>query len=217
MKARLVTFEGIEGSGKTVVSREAHAALERAGVPVLLAREPGGTPLSEGIRTMLLDPARTGMSPSSELFLYLASRAQLVAEAIRPALSAGRSVLCDRYMDASVAYQGWARGLGEKLVESLNAVAVGSAVPDKTFLLDCSVAEGLARGPARREREGIASRDRLEMEGEQFHERVREGYLRIARREKKRIVVIDASRPLAEVLDAVFERLGELFSVRLAR
>jgi dTMP kinase len=217
MEARLITFEGIEGSGKTVVSREACRALEGAGVPVALVREPGGTAVSESIRTLLLDPARTEMAPRAELFLYLASRAQLVAETIRPALAEGRSMVCDRYMDASVAYQGWARGLGEKLVEELNAMAVGDAVPDRTFLLDCGVAAGLGRGPAHREREGIAARDRLEREDIRFHEKVREGYLRIARREQKRIIVIDASRPLEDVLKAVFENLEKLFSVKLAR
>lgn len=217
MKAHLVTFEGIEGSGKTVVSREVCRALEGAGMHPVLLREPGGTAVSESIRTILLDPAHTEMGARAELFLYLASRAQLVAEAIRPALAEGRSVVCDRYLDASVAYQGWARGLGEKLVEELNAMAVGDAVPDRTFLLDCAVAEGLRRGPAHREQEGIAARDRLEREDVRFHEKVREGYLRIARRETKRIVVIDASRPLEEVLKAVFGDLEKLFSARLAR
>jgi dTMP kinase len=217
MKARLITFEGIEGSGKTVVAAEVRRVLDGAGVPVTLLREPGGTAVSEAIRAILLDPARVEMAPKAELFLYLASRAQLVAEAIRPALSEGRTVICDRYMDASVAYQGWARGLGERFVEELNAAAVGDAVPDRTFLLDCAVAEGLGRGPDQRERQGIATRDRLEREDARFHEKVREGYLRIARRETSRIVVIDASRPLDEVLTAVRGDLERLFSMRLAR
>jgi len=217
MKARFVTFEGIEGSGKTVVSKEACRALEAAGVRTVLLREPGGTAVSEEIRRILLDPARTEMAARAELLLYLASRAQLVAEAIRPALAEGRSVVCDRYLDASVAYQGWARGLGEKLVEELNAIAVDGAVPDRTYLLDCPVAEGLGRGPLHREQEGISARDRLEREDARFHEKVREGYLRIARRETERVVVIDASRPLHEVLTAVFEDLERLFAVRLQR
>ncbi len=125
MKSRFVTFEGIEGSGKTTVSREVRRSLESAGVSVTHAREPGGTTVSEAIRGLLLDPERTEMDPRAELFLYLASRAQLVSEVIRPALAAGKSVVCDRYLDASVAYQGWARGLGEKFVDGLNAAAVG--------------------------------------------------------------------------------------------
>jgi len=216
MKARLITFEGIEGSGKTVVSREVCRSLERAGVRVTHVREPGGTAVSEAIRALLLDPARKEMDAKAELFLYLASRSQLVAEVIRPALAAGRTVVCDRYMDASVAYQGWARGLGESLVAELNAAAVGGAVPDRTFLLDCPVAAGLGRGPERREAEGVAVRDRLEREDASFHEKVREGYLLLAKRERKRIVVIDAVRPLAEVVAAVLGNLEKLFSVRLS-
>ncbi len=215
MKSRFITFEGIEGSGKTTVSREVRRSLENAGVAVTHAREPGGTAVSEAIRGLLLDPGRTEMDPRAELFLYLASRAQLVAEVIRPALAAGRSVVCDRYLDASVAYQGWARGLGEKFVDALNAAAVGNAVPDRTFLLDLAVAEGLGRGPARREAEGTAVRDRLEREDTGFHERVREGYLRLAKREKKRIAVIDASRPLEEVVRMILGNLEGLFDVRL--
>lgn len=215
MKARLVTFEGIEGCGKSTVAREALEALRRAGVDAVLAREPGGTALSESVRGILLDPARRGMAPRAELMLYLAARAQLVEEIIRPALAAGRSVLCDRYLDASVAYQGYARGLGEALVRRFNAAIVGDAVPDRTFLLDLPVAEGLARGPARREREGIAAPDRLEREDAAFHERVRQGYLRLARRERRRVVVVDASRPLDAVRGAVLGNLERLFSVRL--
>jgi len=216
MKARLITFEGIEGSGKTVVSREVSRSLERARILVTHVREPGGTAVSEAIRSLLLDPARREMDAKAELFLYLASRAQLVVEVIRPALAAGRTVVCDRYMDASVAYQGWARGLGERFVARLNEAAVGGAVPDRTFLLDCPVAAGLGRGPERREAEGVAVRDRLEREDASFHEKVREGYLRLAKRERKRIVVIDAAHPLDEVVAAVLGNLEKLFSVRLS-
>lgn len=216
MKPRFVTFEGIEGSGKTVVAREVHRAVEAAVGPAVLLREPGGTAVSEEIRRVLLDPSRSEIVMRTELFLYLASRAQLVEEVIRPTLAAGRSVVCDRYMDASVAYQGWARGLGEELVRELNAFAVGGVVPDRTLLLDLPVAEGLARGPARREREGVAAPDRLERETARFHEKVREGYLRLAGREPERIVVVDASRPLEEVLDAVFRNLSGLFGVQLS-
>jgi len=215
MKGRLITFEGIEGSGKTVVSKEVCRSLERAGVRVTHVREPGGTAVSEAIRTLLLDPSRREMDPRTELFLYLASRSQLVAEVIRPSLEAGRTVVCDRYLDASVAYQGWARGLGESLVAELNAAAVGGAVPDRTFLLDVAVAEGLGRGPAQREADGIQSRDRLEREDAGFHEKVREGYQRLAKREEKRIIVIDASRPLDEVVRAILGNLEEMFFVRL--
>jgi dTMP kinase len=216
LKSRFITFEGIEGSGKTVVSNEIRRALERAGVPVTHAREPGGTALSEAIRGLLLDPERGGMDPRAELFLYLASRAQLVSEVIWPALTAGRTVVCDRFLDASVAYQGWARGLGEEFVAALNAAAVQGVVPDRTFLLDLAVAEGLERGPERREAEGSAAKDRLEREDASFHERVREGYLRLAKRETNRIVVIDASMPLEKVVGEILGNLEGLLDVPLS-
>ncbi|MCK4349914.1 MAG: dTMP kinase, partial [Candidatus Krumholzibacteria bacterium] len=129
MKARFITFEGIEGSGKSTVVSRVHDALEGAGVESIITREPGGTDLSERIRAILLDPAMGGMDARAELLLYLASRAQLVGKIIRPALDRGTSVICDRFMDASVAYQGWARGIGEDVVEELNAFTLGTTVP----------------------------------------------------------------------------------------
>ncbi len=191
----------------------ARAVLERflqAGLKCVITREPGGNEISEKIREMLLDPGNTSISPRTELLLYVASRAQLVGEVIGPALEKGTSVLCDRFMDASVAYQGWARELGEDIVEGLNSFAVAGAVPDRTYLLDLEVGDGFERGPDRREAEGSRDRDRLELEKRDFHERVREGYLRIASREPGRVVVIDASRPLEEVIEAV---LGNLRAV----
>jgi dTMP kinase len=215
MKAYFITFEGIEGSGKSTVAKDVAAALDAAGVPVLLTREPGGSRTSEDIRRILLDPGRSEISHKTELLLYLASRAQLVDEVIRPAIESGRTVVCDRFMDASVAYQGWARGLGEKLVEDLNAFAVGETKPDKTFLLDLPVEMGFRRGPERREGDGERSKDRLEREDGAFHELVREGYLRLAERERDRFVRIDASRPLEEVLHAVRTVLRELFGRKI--
>jgi dTMP kinase len=215
MRGRLITFEGIEGSGKTVVSTEVSRSLESAGVRVTRVREPGGTAISEAIRALLLDPSRREMDSKTELFLYLASRAQLVRDVIRPALEEGRTVVCDRYLDASVAYQGWARGLGEDFVATLNAAAIDGAVPDRTFLLDVAVADGLSRGPAKREADGVAIRDRLEREDAGFHQKVRDGYLRLAKRERKRIVVIDASRPLDEVVRTILGNLEGIFRVRL--
>lgn len=209
----LISFEGIEGSGKSVVSREVHRWLEKEGIPAILVREPGSTSISESIRRILLDPELSDMAPLTELLLYLAARAQLVAQVILPALKAGRSIICDRYLDASVAYQGWARGLGERLVDNLNRIVVNDAVPDRTFLLDLPAAQGLSRGPASREREGSARRDRIEIEKLEFHEKVREGYLRIARRNRRRILVIDASLPLDEVIGKAIEELQKLFRI----
>jgi dTMP kinase len=214
MKGRFITFEGIEGSGKSTVACEVRGRLEAAGIDVMLAREPGGTDLSEDIRKILLDPSRSDIDPKTELLLYIASRAQLVEETIRPALDRGTTVLCDRFMDASVAYQGWARGLGEETVDDLNAFAVGKTVPVRTFLLDLPVDIGFARGPQRREDAGERARDRLEQEDRPFHERVREGYLRLARRHPERVVVVDAVAPFEAVSREILRNLSVLFGVQ---
>ncbi len=205
-----ITFEGIEGSGKSTVARKVLESFVQAGLECIITREPGGNMISEKIREMLLDPGNKSISPRTELLLYVASRAQLVGEVIGPALENGTSVLCDRFMDASVAYQGWARGIGEDVVAGLNTFAVAGAVPDRTYLLDLEVGDGFERGPDRREAEGQRDRDRLELEKRDFHEKVREGYLRIASREPERVSVIDASRPLDEVIEAVIGNLKAL-------
>ena len=215
MKGRFITLEGIEGSGKSTVAKAFHEALERAGLRVLLAREPGGTELSEDIRGLLLDPSRCDVAPETELLLYLASRAQLVRQVIVPTLGEGTNVVCDRFMDASVAYQGWARGLGEDLVERLNTFAIGGAVPDVTYLLDLPVDEGFRRGPEHREGEGVRRKDRLEREDRHFHERVREGYLRLAGRERERFVVVDASLPFDEVVARIIRNFEKRFDVSI--
>ncbi len=215
MKARFITFEGIEGSGKSTVASRVRDGLEAAGIETIITREPGGTELSERVRAVLLDPAMEGMDYRAELLLYLASRAELVEKVIRPALENGTTVVCDRFMDASVAYQGWARGIGEAVVEELNAFAVGPVVPDRTFLLDLAVELGFERGPERREGNGTRSKDRLEREDHSFHEKVREGYLRLAERDPGRIVTIDASASLQEVCDTIFRNLEQLLGVKL--
>jgi dTMP kinase len=215
MKPVFISFEGIEGSGKSTVASSVRDALEAAGIETIITREPGGTELSERIREILLDPRMSGMDPRAELLLYLASRAQLVEEIIGPALERGTSVVCDRFMDASVAYQGFARGIGEEAVEELNAFAVGSIIPDRTFLLDLPVEKGFERGPERREEEGARPKDRLEREDRSFHEKVREGYLRLARRNPERIVTVDASASLDAVYDFIFRNLEQFLDVEL--
>ena len=209
-KGYFITFEGIEGSGKSTVARAVLERFVQAGLECIITREPGGNKISEKIREMLLDPENTSISPRAELLLYAASRAQLVGEVIGPALERGTSVLCDRFMDASVAYQGWARGLGEDVVADINSFAVAGAVPDMTCLLDLEVGDGFERGPDRREATGERNRDRLELEKRDFHEKVREGYLRIASREPDRVAVIDASRTLDEVIEVVLGNLRSL-------
>ena len=203
----LVTFEGVEGCGK---STQAQALLERLradGVPATLSREPGGTPLGERFREILLDTGHTGMEPATELFLYLASRAEHVARVILPGLEAGEVVISDRFGDASVAYQGGGRGLGPATVETLNQVATKGVKPDVTFLMDLDPEEGLDRLVRGR---GEHARDRIESEVLAFHKRVREVYLESARREPARFVVIDARLSREEIeagVTAVVEKL----------
>jgi len=217
MNGKFITIEGIEGSGKSTVAEELSKTLKGSGYDVILTREPGGTRVSERIRELLLNPEYKELAPLSELFLYLSARAQLVFEVIRPSLKKGIIVVCDRFMDASVAYQGWARGLGEELVEELNSIAVSGVVPDMTFLLDLPVIEGFKRGPLRRESGGVSKRDRLELEKREFHERVREGYLRIAGKHTSRIVVVDATMKLEEVMSVVYDTLAERLGIKIRR
>jgi len=192
---RFFSFEGTEGSGKTTQIRELSLRLEADGHEVVQVREPGGTPLSERVRTLLLEPAETPVDPWAELCLYLASRAQLVAERIRPALSRGAIVLADRFGDASVAYQGAGRELGVEKVQQLNEWVTGGLRPDRIFLFDLDPTIGLGRAKASRG----GQLDRMESEPMAFHNRVREAYLRQALLEPDRYVVIDASLPREDV------------------
>ena len=199
----LVTFEGPEGSGKTTLITEIARWLAANGCEAMVLREPGGTEIGERIRALLLDPAAQEMSAETELLLMVASRAQLVREKIGPALDAGIFILCDRFADASVAYQGFGRGLGEKLVHSLNAVALVGIEPDLTFLCLLPPELGRARLAAR-------ETDRLEREAQQFHERVYAGYQAMAASGDSRYVVIDAELPPDEVLATALTHLKRL-------
>jgi len=175
-----ITFEGIEGSGKTTQIARLAARLEQSGRSVLLTREPGGCPVADAIRSVLLRPDHAGMVPRSELLLYAAARAQHVEEVIRPALDAGRWVLCDRFADATLAYQGFGRGLDSALIEQVNRLSTQGLVPDLTLLLDLPAADGLARARDRNALRAGANDDRFEREEMAFHHRVRNGYLRLA-------------------------------------
>jgi dTMP kinase len=201
MRGLFVTFEGIEGSGKSTQSRLLLRGLHDEGREAVLAREPGGTAIGERVRDVLLDPRHTGMAARAELLLYLAARAQLVAEVIVPALDSGKIVVCDRYGDASVAYQGGGRGLGTELVREMNRVATGGLSPDLTVLLDLPVDEGLARTRAR----NPGRPDRLEAEPLEFHERVRRAYLDIAEAEPARFLVLDSRGPSEELTRRILE------------
>lgn len=199
----LVTFEGPEGSGKSTLIRGLAARMRAAGVEPVLAREPGGTPIGERIRAVLLDPASAGMAARTELLLMVASRAQLVTEVVRPALAAGRVVLCDRFADASVAYQGHGRRLGQDLVDRLNAVALEGIVPDLTLLCLLPPELGLARIGGR-------APDRLDAERLEFHQRVHAGYLALAARDPRRFRVLDAAAEPPLVLEAALGQLRSL-------
>jgi dTMP kinase len=188
-----VTFEGLDGSGKTTQAELLRARLEAEGEDVLLTREPGGTELGERIRDLLLHGGH--VAPWAEALLYAASRAQHVEEVIRPALARGAWVVCDRYLDSSAAYQGAGRGLGLDRVLELNLAAVDGLLPDRTFLLllDPSGVLGRLTG----------EHDRLEREGDDFRRRVDAGYRELARRFPERIVVLDASRPPEDLAEEV--------------
>ncbi len=184
----LITFEGIEGSGKSTHARTLAVYLRRGARTVLETREPGGTAAGAAMRRLLLGDEATPLVPLAELLLYCADRAQHVAEVIRPALAAGAIVVCDRFSDSTIAYQGYARGLDLDLVRALDAQARMGITPGLTFLLDCPVATGLARAKAR----GTPG-DRFEREAALFHERIRDGFRDLAAAEPGRIVVIDST------------------------
>jgi dTMP kinase len=197
MRAMFVTFEGIDGSGKSTQAELLRARLEADGHDVVLTREPGGTELGERIRDLLLHGGH--VSPWAEALLYAASRAQHVDEVIRPALEGGAWVVCDRYVDSSVAYQGVGRQLGLERVLDLNLVAVGGLMPERTFLLALDVAELAGRLSG--------DHDRLEREPGDFHARVAEGYGELARRFPDRFVVLDASRAPEALAEEVYGAL----------
>jgi len=198
---RLITFEGGDGTGKTTQVRALESYLHGRGCVCLATREPGGTALGELIRKVLLEVGDHEIASSTELFLYLADRSQHVHEIIRPAINAGKVVLCDRFTDSTLAYQGYGRGIDLAWLRQLNNAASGTVRPDLTLLLDCPVDVGLAR-TARRQAQSAASKpqeDRFEREKIEFHEKVRAGFLDMARNEPLRFRVIDASKTVEEI------------------
>ena len=199
----LITLEGGEGSGKSTQLDLLARRLVAAGLPVRVLREPGGTAVGEMVRTVLLDPDQVGLDAIAELLLYEASRAQLVAEVIEPALLGGEIVLCDRFYDSTTAYQGFARELPLDVVRRLNAIATGGLAPDRTLVLDVDPALGIARAT----KQGA---DRLEAESLAFHRRVRAGFLSIAAEEPRRVRVIDASGDVGSVAREVAAALADV-------
>ena len=204
-----ITLEGIEGSGKTTQIGLLAAWLREQGREVVLTREPGGCDIADAVRAILLDSTNSAMKPRTELLLYAAARAQHVEEIVRPALERGAVVLCDRFTDATIAYQGGGRGLDLQLIENLNGVAAGDCRPDLTLLLDLPVEAGLGRALARIAATSGEREDRFEQESLAFHHRVREGYLELARREPRRFRVVSAAGPPAVVAERLAQDVAQ--------
>ena len=195
-RGKLISFEGPDGAGKSTVLDRLAEQLRAEGQDVAVTREPGGVPIAEKIREVILDPAHTAMDEKTELLLYIASRRQHLAERVLPALAQGKVVLMDRFIDSSVAYQGFGRGLSVADIDWLNAYATDGLKPDLTLYFDIDVEEGLDRIARSKER----GADRLDQENVAWHERVRQGYLTILEQDPGRVVKIDASQPLEQVL-----------------
>jgi dTMP kinase len=203
-RGRLITLEGGEGAGKSTLLAGLREHFARSGLDVVYTREPGGTPVGEAVRALVLNPAHRGLAAETELLLMFAARAQLVRDVLRPALAAGRWVLCDRFTDASYAYQGGGRGVGMARIAELERIATAGLKPDLTLLLDLSVADGRARASQR------GGADRIEAERDDFFERVRATYRARAQSEPARFRMIDASLPAADVLSAAVAAIEAL-------
>ena len=192
MKGLFITFEGPDGSGKSTQITRLREYLSSKGYDVLLVREPGGTRISEQIRSVILDTENKGMNPICEAMLYAASRAQLTHQVIIPALEEGRMVIADRFVDSSIVYQGYARGLGEEMVGAINSYATEGLVPDITFLINIPAEVGIAR------KNNQKKLDRLEEEGISFHKKVHEGYNRL-KAKNSRMIEIDGTRNIDDI------------------
>lgn len=215
MRGRFITFEGIEGSGKSTQIALLHDHLKAQGTKVVLTREPGGTPIGDRIRQILLDPEHHGLDHAAELLLYAASRAQHLREVIGPALEAGKVVLCDRFSDATLAYQGYGRGLSIPMIEELDRMVTGSLRPDATLLFDIDARTGLSRARGRNADRDLHREARFENEDIAFHTRVRDGYYYLAHRDPDRIRVVNASRTQQEVQQDVRKIVDEVLKKRV--
>jgi len=209
-----ITFEGVEGCGKTTQLRLLKERLLAAGEKVTSTREPGGCPIADQMRAILLDAGNSAITPLAELLLYAAARAQHVQEVIAPALAAGEIVLCDRFTDATIAYQGHGRGLDLATIAKLNRLATGGVEPKLTLLIDCPVKVGLSRALARIEAGSGAREERFELESILFHERVRQGYLGLAAVSPRRFVVIDGTGDVEQTERLVIAALTGRIPVR---
>ena len=205
-----ITFEGIEGCGKTTQINLLENFLIREGYPCLLTREPGGTKIGNLIRKILLDSQNSEIFVLTELFLYLAGRAQHAKEVIEPALQKKEIVLCDRFCDATIAYQGFAQNISLKLIEDLNRLVTSGLTPDITILLDCPVEIGLKRALRRNEsKDNLINEDRLEEKDFKFHQKVRSGYLKISKEQPKRVRTVDSNRDSLAIHREIYQILRE--------
>jgi len=208
-----ITFEGIEGCGKSTQTKRLVNRLRELAVPLVITLEPGGTEVGQKIRHILLDSRNQHLSPLTELLLYAADRAQHVEEIIKPALEQEKWVLCDRFFDATTVYQGYARGLDMKLIATLNEKASPGILPDITFLIDCPVEIGLERALNRNRVQFQQGQDRFEREKTDFHESVRKGYLTMARKNSERFRVVDGELEADELEALIFRHIEPYISL----
>ena len=210
-----VTIEGIEGCGKSTQARMLKRHLEKKGMNVLLTKEPGGTKIGNQIRKILLDKRNKKIVPYTELFLYAASRAQHVEEVIIPSLAEDKIVVCDRFSDATTAYQGYGRGLSKQMVSNINSLSTNRLVPDLTIILDLPEKVGLKRAKNRNKKMGISQGEgRMEEESLSFHRRVRKGYLRIWKDNPQRVKIIDACKGIKEINEKICDEVDRLIKRR---
>ena len=210
MAGKFITFEGPDGAGKTTQMKMLGEKLTSAGIAVSYTREPGGTRISEEIRKLLLDPANREMVSRTEALLYAAARAQHVEEFIRPEVAMGKVVLCDRFTDSTIAYQGYGRGIDLEFLEKLNKMATMGVRPDLTFILDIDPGKGINRIIEKRAVATGEGKDRIELENLDFHTRVRDGFLELARRDKVRYKVIDATKTQDVIHNEIYRLVKEV-------
>ncbi len=204
MAGIFISMEGPDGAGKTTQIELLKAYLEKKGYEILITREPGGTKISEAIRSIILDRSNLEMDYMTEALLYASARAQLVAEVIKPAISAGKAVISDRFVDSSAVYQGMARGLGVENIYKINEFAIQDMMPQITIHLDLPASVGIMR------KKNQAELDRMELEKAEFHEKVAEGYRQLAKMSPERIYTIDATLPVEEIHKLILAKLEEL-------
>jgi dTMP kinase len=209
-----ITFEGIEGCGKTTQVDLLVKYLEKRNVELIKTFEPGGTDIGKGIRKILLDSKNTHLAPLAELILYAADRTQHVSEKLIPALDSGKWVICDRFFDATIAYQGYGRGMDMELISLLNDKAACGLHPDLTILLDCPEDVGLKRAITRNKEQDLEAQGRFEKEKLEFHKKVRDGYLTLADRHKDRFRVIDASRSVTLISKDIHDVIAPYIDAR---